>query len=171
MSNALEGASFYSTVRAEHRLGFVDLTEQLLDAIALSGVTDGFCLAYSRHTTCGLLINEWENGAQEDLLRRLELLVPESAYYAHDDLGRRTQNLVPDERANGRAHVIQMIVGGTSQVVPVAGGRPALGKWQRLFLLELDEPKDRHVVIQAFGVRNGTSRVALSERCELEPLR
>lgn len=169
MSQPLEGTTFHTTVRAEHRLGFVDLTEQLLDAIASSGVSEGFCVAYSRHTTCGLLINEWEDGAQEDLLRRLELLVPDSGYYAHDDLDRRTQNLVPDERANGRAHVVQMIVGGTSQVVPVADGRPALGRWQRLFLLELDEPKDREVVIQAFGVRNGSPDVALRERCELEP--
>lgn len=169
MSDALEGATFQTVVRAEHRLGFVDLTARVTRALEASGVSDGFCVAYSRHTTCALLINEWENGAQEDLLRRLDLLVPEDGYYAHDDLGRRTQNLVPNERANGRAHVIQMIVGGTSQVVPVADGRPALGRWQRVFLLELDEPKDREVVIQAFGVKNGTTGVALRERCELEP--
>ena len=171
MSDALEGATFQTVVRAEHRFGFVDLTERVADALQVSGVSDGFCVAYSRHTTCALLINEWENGAQEDLLRRLDLLVPEDDYYAHDDLGRRTQNLVPNERANGRAHVIQMIVGGTSQVVPIAEGRAALGRWQRLFLLELDEPKDREIVIQAFGIRNGARGVALSERCELEPSR
>lgn len=168
MSLAIEGTTFHTTVRAERQLGFVDLTDQLLGAIAASGVSDGFCVAYSRHTTCALLVNEWENGAQEDLIRRLDLLVPDGLYYAHDDPARRTQNVVPDERANGRAHVIQMIVGGTSQVVPVAEGRPALGRWQRLFLLELDEPKEREIVIQAFGVRNGAAGVTLPERCEFE---
>lgn len=168
MSSEREATTFHEVVRAEHKLGFVDLTDHLVDAIAISGLSSGFCLVYSRHTTCALLINEWEAGAQEDLLRRLDLLVPEAAYYAHDDLGRRTQNLVPNERANGRAHVIQMLLGGTSQVVPVVDGRPVLGRWQRLFLLELDEPKDREVVIQAAGDHSATSGVALSERCELE---
>lgn len=162
MENNQGPTTLRTSVRADRRLGFVDLTEHLTDAIATTGLTDGFCLAYCRHTTCGLLINEWEDGAQNDLVERLSLLVPDDFYYAHDDLERRTQNLVPDERANGRAHVLQMIVGGTSQVVPVAGGVAQLGRWQRLFLLELDEPKDRDVLIQAFGVR-ATSGVALTE--------
>lgn len=157
-----------AVVRADARLGFVDMTPHLQAAVASAGLRDGFCIAYCRHTTCGLLINEWEDGAQEDLVRRLSLLVPDGVYYAHDDLGRRTQNLVADERANGRAHVLQMIVGGTSQVVPVVDGRPALGRWQRLFLLELDEPKDREILFQSFGATSGYPGVPLTERCELE---
>lgn len=168
MNDMAQLATSTVTVRAEQRLGFVDLTQDLERAVSATGVSDGFCVAYCRHTTCGLLINEWENGAQEDLLRRLAVLAPEEIYYAHDDLGRRTQNLVPDERANGRAHVLQMIVGGSSQVIPVVGGRPALGRWQRLFLLELDEPRDREILLQAFGTAAVRSGVALMERCELE---
>ncbi|HJR46290.1 MAG TPA: secondary thiamine-phosphate synthase enzyme YjbQ [Actinomycetota bacterium] len=140
-----------ATVRAPRRLSFVDLTPQLEDALATTGLTEGLLVAFCRHTTCGLLVNEWEDGAQEDLLRRLALLVPDRGYFAHDDLDRRTQNLVPDERANGRAHVVQMLLGGSSQVIPVSGGIPLLGRWQRLFLLELDEPKDRSVVFQTVG--------------------
>lgn len=139
------------SVVAPKRLGFVDLTDDLEAAIANSRLSDGMCMVFCRHTTCGLMINEWENGAQEDLVKRLELLVPEETYYAHDDLERRTQNLVPDERANGRAHVLQMMIGGNSQVVPVSGGIPLLGRWQRLFLLELDEPKQRSIVFQTVG--------------------
>lgn len=157
-----------AVVRADNRLGFVDLTSHLDRAVGQTRFTQGFCIAYCRHTTCGLLINEWEDGAQEDLVRRLSLLVPDEVYYAHDDLGRRTQNLVANERANGRAHVLQMIVGGTSQVVPVVDGRPVLGRWQRLFLLELDEPRDREILFQSFGTGGGSPGVALPERCELE---
>ena len=140
-----------SVVTAPRRLGFVDLTEELDASIARSGLSDGLCIAFCRHTTCGLMINEWEDGAQEDLVKRLEVLAPEVGYFAHDDLTRRTQNLVPDERANGRSHVLQMLIGGNSQVIPVAGGEPQLGRWQRLFLFELDEPKPREIVFQAFG--------------------
>ena len=168
MTNDFDLTTVRTSVRAEHALGFVDLTDRLEETIAATGLTDGFLVAYCRHTTCGLLINEWEDGAQEDLLARLAALVPDGAYYAHDDLGRRTQNLVVGERANGRAHVLQMILGGTSQVVPVAEGRLQLGRWQRLFLLELDEPKERDILIQAVGRCIVAPGVPLAETCELE---
>ncbi|MDP9066740.1 MAG: secondary thiamine-phosphate synthase enzyme YjbQ [Actinomycetota bacterium] len=156
-------------VTAPRRLAFVDLTDELQRAVSGSGLGDGFCVAFCRHTTCGLLINEWEDGAQEDLLKRLDVLVPDRIYYAHDDLRVRTQNLVDDERANGRAHVLQMIIGGNSQVVPVAGGVPLLGRWQRLFLLELDEPKERTILFQTMGrsARLETSPLPTLERCDL----
>lgn len=160
------------TVTAAHRYGFIDLTDAVVEAVARSRVTEGICVVFCCHTTCGLLINEWEDGAQDDLLRRLDVLVPDGIYFAHDDLERRTQNLVPDERANGRAHVLQMILGGNSQVVPVAASRLLLGRWQRLFLLELDEPKERSVVIQVVGALD-TASPSLSrlEACALEPSR
>ncbi len=137
--------------RAPSFRGFVDLTPDLTDAIARSGLRDGCCVAFCAHTTCALLINEWEDGFLEDAAERIEALVPRHIYYAHDDLGRRTQNLMPGERANGAAHVTQMLVGATSHCIPVAGGRPLLGRWQRLLLLELDEPRDRTVLFHLFG--------------------
>ena len=160
-------------VRADARLGFVDLTGHLETVVRESGLCNGLCIAFCRHTTCGLMINEWEDGAQEDFIRRLQILVPEHAYFAHDDLGRRTQNLVPDERANGRAHVLQMLIGGNSQALPVAEGIPLLGRWQRLFLLELDEPKPRDIVFQTIGTMlpPGQAPVPTLERWTLEPLR
>jgi hypothetical protein len=44
-----------------------------------------------------------------------------------------------------------MVLGQTSQMIPISGGELLLGRWQRLFLLELDEPKERTVVLHAFG--------------------
>jgi secondary thiamine-phosphate synthase enzyme len=139
-------------VRPEARLGFVDLTDDLRRAIKDSGVTEGCAVAFSSHTTCALLINEWEDGVLDDLRTRIEAIVPGDIYYAHDDLERRTQNLQEaHERENGRSHVTQMIVGGTSHAIPVTSGEPMLGRWQRLLLLELDEPKDRDIVFHVFG--------------------
>ena len=139
-------------VRPERRLAFVDVTDDLRRAIKDSGITDGCVVAFCAHTTCALLINEWEIGALDDLRRRLEALVPGEVYYAHDDLDRRTQNLQEGhERANGQAHVTQMLLGATSHAVPVTAGEPMLGQWQRLLLLELDEPKDRSIVFHVFG--------------------
>jgi secondary thiamine-phosphate synthase enzyme len=136
----------------ERRHSFVDLTDDLRRAIKDAGVTNGCAVAFCAHTTCALLINEWEEGALEDFRRRVEALVPTEVYYAHDDLDRRTQNLQEGhERANGQAHVTQMLLGATSHAIPVTAGEPALGQWQRLLLLELDEPKSRQIVFHVFG--------------------
>lgn len=151
MHLALRPPTTTVTVTAAARLGFVDLTPELEREIAAAGVADGFALAFSRHTTCALLINELEDGAQQDLRARLDQLFPPSIYYAHDDLSIRTQNLQPGERANGHAHVAQMLMGGTSHTIPIAGGELLLGRWQRLLLVELDEPKPREIVFQVYG--------------------
>ena len=138
-------------VVADAKESFIDITDELLRAIKDSGLTNGCAVVYSRHTTCALIINEAEDGALEDLRRRLSRLVPETEYYAHDDFARRTQGMQESERKNGRAHVAQMIVGGTSHAIPIVGGDPLFGTWQRLFLFELDEPKTRKVVFHLFG--------------------
>jgi secondary thiamine-phosphate synthase enzyme len=134
------------------RLAVIDLSDELRRAVKDSGVTEGFALAFCPHTTCTLLLNEWEDGALEDLRSRLDALVPGEGYYAHDDLERRTQNLQEGhERANGRSHVAHMLLGGASHAIPVEAGEPALGRWQRLLLVELDEPKERRVSFQVYG--------------------
>jgi len=139
-------------VRPAGRHDFVDLTDDLRRAIKDAGVTEGCAVVFCAHTTCTLLVNEWEEGALQDFRARLDDLIPDDVYYAHDDLERRTQNLQEaHERANGRSHVSQMIVGGSSHAIPVGAGEPLFGQWQRLLLLELDEPKDRSVVFHVFG--------------------
>jgi len=142
------------TVMTERRHGYVDITDELRRAIKDAGVTDGCAVAFCTHTTAALLINEWEDGALEDFRARLDDLVPGDVAYAHDDMERRTQNLAEaHERPNGRSHVGQMLLGQTSHAIPVTGGEPMLGRWQRLILLELDEPKPagRGVIFHVFG--------------------
>jgi secondary thiamine-phosphate synthase enzyme len=139
-------------VAVEGRYDYADLTDELRRAIKDSGVTDGMALAFCAHTTCALLINEWEDGALEDFRRRVERLVPEDGYYAHDDLDRRTQNLDEShERRNGHSHVKSMLLSASSHSIPVAAGEPMFGRWQRLILFEMDDPKDRQVVFHVVG--------------------
>ncbi|MGH2704135.1 MAG: secondary thiamine-phosphate synthase enzyme YjbQ [Actinomycetota bacterium] len=140
------------------RRGPVDLTDDLCRLVEHSGIAEGCAVVFCAHTTCTLLVNEWEDGALEDFRYRLSHLVPEGSYYAHDDLGRRTQNLVDGERRNGHAHVAQMLIGGSSHAIPVSEGLPLLGRWQRLILLELDEPRERTVLVHIFGEPAGSER-------------
>ena len=134
------------------RFTYTDLTDELRRAIKDSGVTDGMAVAFCPHTTCALVINEWEDGALEDFRSRLLELVPDDVEYAHDDLFRRSQNLEEShERPNGQAHVKAMLLTATSHAIPVAAGDPMLGRWQRLLFLELDDPKERQVLFHVFG--------------------
>jgi secondary thiamine-phosphate synthase enzyme len=139
-------------VTAAERYAYLDLTEDLQRAIKDSGVTDGAAVAFCSHTTCALLINEWEDGALADFRARLQATVPEEIYYAHDDHDLRTQNLQEShERQNGHSHVKAMLLSATSHAIPVTAGEPAFGRWQRLILFEMDEPKERSVVFHVFG--------------------
>lgn len=139
-------------VPAMERYSCLDLTEELQRAIKDSGVTEGAAIAFCAHTTAALLINEWEDGALEDFRARVKALVPEDVYYAHDDMDRRTQNLDEShERANGHSHVKSMLLSATSHAIPVVAGEPAFGRWQRLILFEMDEPKERQVMFHVFG--------------------
>jgi len=148
----VKSATTTVTVSAPGRYEYLDLTDDLRRAVKDSGVTDGAAIAYCAHTTCALLINEWEEGALADFRRHLTDLVPhEGVYYRHDDFDVRTQNMHEHERANGHAHVKAMLLSATSHAIPVVVGEPALGTWQRLIFFEMDEPKDRQITFHVFG--------------------
>ena len=148
----MKSATTTIEVSVPERYAYLDLTEDLQRAVKDSGVSEGAVIAFCAHTTCALLINEWEDGAMQDFRSHLASLVPhEGVYYAHDDFGVRTQNMHDDERKNGHAHVKAMLLSATSHAIPVVAGEPAFGRWQRLIFLELDEPKDRQVVFHVFG--------------------
>ena len=139
-------------VAAPERYGYLDLTEDLQRAIKDSGVTTGAAIAFCAHTTCALLINEWEDGALADFRRHLTDLVPhDGVYYAHDDFDIRTQNMHEDERRNGHSHVKAMLLSATSHAIPVTDGGPGFGTWQRLIFFEMDEPKPRAISFHVFG--------------------
>lgn len=143
------------TVRTVARGEFVDITEDVDRVVARSGVSDGMVVVYSPHTTCAVLINELERGFIEDFRDLLEDLVPVDRAYRHDDLSVRTQNLDgdPHDVPNGWAHVRQSLLATASQTIPVAAGRLLLGRWQRIFLVELDRARERRVLIQVVGQR------------------
>jgi secondary thiamine-phosphate synthase enzyme len=148
----LTSSSTTVTVSVQERYAFLDITDELKRAIKDSGVTEGAAIAFCAHTTCALLINEWEDGAMNDFRRHLTNLVPhDGVYYEHDDLDVRTQNLNPEERVNGHAHVKAMLLSATSHSIPVVRGEPAFGTWQRLIFFEMDEPKERQITFHVFG--------------------
>ena len=139
-------------VRSEAPLQMVDITERVVATVASSGVHEGLASVFCPHTSCGLAVTEAEDGHHQDLAAVLEELAPEGREWAHDDLTRRWQNLEPDERRNGWSHIRHLLATAPSLVLPVLNGTLALGRWQAVFLVELDGPRpQRTVVVQAWG--------------------
>ena len=139
-----------TTTRRGH---FIDVTDDLRDVVARSGVTQGMALVYSPHTTCAIAINERESGFIADFDRLLDDLTPvEGRYYQHDDQQLRTENLEdPHEIPNGHAHCRGALLSSSSETLPIRDGELALGRWQHVFLVELDRPRERKVFLQVMG--------------------
>ena len=140
-------------LRTSGGLTVTDITEEVLEAVHDSGVTDGIACIYSPHTTCCVRVNELEGGFLEDLAQMLQRLVPRESYYAHDDWDRRTENICPEdmEIGNGHSHCMAMLLGTAGESVPVREGELQLGTWQRVLFLELDRERDRRWLVQVVG--------------------
>lgn len=127
------------SVRSRVRCELINITAEVQQVVASSGLRDGLCVLYVPHTTAGVLVNEGADPAvAADILATLERLAPREGSYRHAE-------------GNSDAHVKATLVGATLQV-PVANGRLALGTWQALFFAEFDGPRQRQVLVQAVPV-------------------
>ena len=129
----------------------IDFTDTVIQLVADSGVKHGQVSIYSTHTTFSVIINENEPLLLQDIEHFLERCAPKDAYYGHNDFELRTVSMRPNECPNGHAHCQHLIL-GTSETVPVIDGKPLLGEFQRVLLVELDEPKPRQVAVQVMGL-------------------
>ena len=124
-------ASF--TLRTRERVEMRIITAEVQKALASIGAADGICTIYTPHTTSAISINE---SADPDVL---------------SDLARAFQAMVPDVRfdhgeGNSDAHLLSTIVGASTSV-PVQGGKLKLGRWQGIYFLEFDGPRQREVQV------------------------
>ena len=113
----------------------IDITASLNQEIADTGIDTGVCMVYSPHTTTAIIINENEPGLKEDILKLINVIVPQDGY-AHD----RIDN-------NARSH-LQAVILGNSICIPVEDGGLALGIWQSVFFVELDGPRKRRFTVR-----------------------
>jgi secondary thiamine-phosphate synthase enzyme len=139
-------------IRTRHCLEFCDITDQIQAFVRETGVATGMASIQTRHTTTAVIVNENEPLLLEDLRQLLDELAPRDRVYQHDDMARRKGPLPPDEPINGHSHCKAVFL-ATSQVINVAGGVLQLGRWQRIFLVELDSARDRTVSVMIMGTR------------------
>src|SRR5918912_1502917 len=139
------------TVATRQPIELIDITDPVAELVRDAAVWSGQVVLLSRHTTAAVRIQENEPLLLEDLRDFLAGLAPPTSSYRHNDFRLRTHHAQPDERPNGHAHCLQLLL-GSSESVPVVDGALALGTWQRLFLVELDGPRPaREVLIQLSG--------------------
>ncbi|MBV8367022.1 MAG: type 2 isopentenyl-diphosphate Delta-isomerase [Candidatus Eremiobacteraeota bacterium] len=136
--------------RTEGASKFHDITEDVAAAVKRSGVRNGLVHVYSTHTTAAIRINENEELLLGDFERFLERVAPAgNGAYEHDDIPRRV-GVAPDEPVNGHSHCRHLLL-SSSETLPVVEGVIALGRWQRIFLIELCSSRERDVVVQVIG--------------------
>lgn len=123
------------SVKTRTRTEFVDITSDIQKAVSESGIKDGICYVSVPHTTAGVTINE---GADPSVIRDIQTalnkLIPHRGDYKHME-------------GNSDAHIKTSLV-GSSQTIPVNGGKLVLGTWQAVFFCEFDGARTRRVQVK-----------------------
>ena len=117
----------------------VDITKRVRAELKTSGIQNGILTVFAPHTTGAITINEnTDPDVQTDILNALERAVPQGAkYYKH-------------EEGNAHAHAKATVV-GSSESIPVHGGKLLLGTWQAIYFCEFDGPRNRKLTIAVVG--------------------
>ncbi|MCG6941281.1 MAG: secondary thiamine-phosphate synthase enzyme YjbQ [Thiohalocapsa sp.] len=119
----------------------VDITPQVRDIVARSGVQSGLVNVYAQGATAAVMIQEnWDDSVQTDVVELLRQLVPRGVW-RHDA-----------QDGNGDAHLKAGLV-GPSESIPIIDGQLGLSTWQNVFFCEFDGPRsDRRVVCTVLAV-------------------
>ena len=129
---------------------FIDMTDQVEGFVADTGIEAGLVNIQTLHTTTAIVVNEHEPLLLSDFVALIERAAPLPFSYRHDDVRKRTVNVTPGERPNGHAHCRALLL-CPSASLNIVDGRVQLGRWQRIFLAELDGPRTREVSMMVMG--------------------
>ncbi len=127
------------------RRGFVNLTPQVEDLVARSGVKEGLCLVNAMHITASVFINDNESGLHHDFEVWLETLAPQRR-------GGRDQDYWHNRTGedNADAHLKRTLM-GREVVVAITAGRLDLGPWEQIFYGEFDGRRRKRVLVKIIG--------------------
>ena len=129
------------TFHTDSRRAFINITPEVEEALAESGVREGLCLVNAMNITASVFINDDEGGLHRDFERWLERLAPEKPYGQYDHNGYED---------NADAHLKRTVM-GREVVVAVTGGALDFGTWERIFYGEFDGRRDKRVLIKIIG--------------------
>lgn len=124
------------------RRAYLNITTQVEQALAESGVTEGLCLVNAMHITASVFVNDDEPGLHQDYDHWLERLAP------HEPINQYRHNLTGED--NGDAHLKRQVM-GRGVVVAITDGRLDFGPWEQIFYGEFDGRRRKRVLVKIIG--------------------
>jgi secondary thiamine-phosphate synthase enzyme len=131
-------------------LDFIDITDKVLKIVKVKGIKDGVINIQSMHTTMAVIIQEAEPLLLGDLKKTLEKVAPRTMKYMHDNFEIRTVNMNPNEPINGHSHCKALFL-TPGVFLNITASKLQLGRWQRIFAVELDDARPRMINLQMIG--------------------
>jgi secondary thiamine-phosphate synthase enzyme len=139
----MKSHTVHITMNLPDRVGFVNITQRVADAVEKSGVREGLVLVNAMHITASVFINDDEPGLHEDYKEWLEDLAPFDASpqrYKHNRTG----------EDNADAHMKRQVM-GREVVVAITNGILDFGPWEQIFYGEFDGRRAKRVLIKVIG--------------------
>jgi len=129
------------TIETPHRRDYINITRQVEQCLAESGIREGLILVNSMHITSSVFINDDEGGLHQDFEVWLEKLAPENPHsqYRHNGF-----------EDNADAHMKRQLM-GREVVVAVTNGRIDFGTWEQIFYGEYDGMRRKRVLVKIIG--------------------
>ena len=122
-------------IRTTAREQILLITTEVQHALSSITQSDGICTIVVPHTTCAISVNEnADPDVPPDLVRALRAMIPD-VKFQHGE-------------GNSDAHLLSMMI-GVSLSWPYRDGKLVLGRWQGIYFIELDGPRERKVTIYA----------------------
>ena len=129
------------SIRTYTRRGFINITPQVEEALAESGIREGLALVNTMNITASVFINDNESGLHRDFERWLEKLAPEKPHQQYDHNGFED---------NADAHLKRTVM-GREVVVAITNGKLDFGTWEQIFYGEFDGMRDKRVLVKIIG--------------------
>lgn len=124
-------------IKTRKKIARIDITKQVERAAKELGAKSGALLVSVPHTTAAVTIGEtWDDDVTTDVERALAAWVPDVKF--------------DHAEGNSPAHFLSEAI-GVSCLVPLEDGKPVLGRWQGIVLIELDGPRERTVRVHALA--------------------
>jgi len=130
----------YLLFNTKKKREYINITRDVEDVLAKSGIKEGMVLVSAMHITAGVYVNDAESGLIQDIDEWLERLAPFNANYRHHRTG----------EDNGDAHLKSLLV-HHEVIVPVTNGRLDFGPWQQIYYAEFDGQRKKRLIIKVMG--------------------
>ena len=124
----------------------IRITDKVRRTVQMTGLKNGIVNVFALHTTTGITINEDDTKLEDDIARFMVKLVPEDDSYAHHRFFRKDGRMAVNAYSHIRASLL-----GANVTMPLQDGSLVLGSRQNIYLVDLDGPQTRGLIVQVVG--------------------